>query len=224
MFLFKQRADNMSYDFIDEYNKIEAEIAGEFESVYQESNLHLLNTLEYFKNYLLRIKGIMSNDYPKSTIHLFIGSNYDLLYQSYTLLKHGYFRPSLILLRPVYESVVLCMYFWEFQDKEGEYRAAINKYAWIHNEGATSRMIKKIENDGKIFNKAQNPDMFTNLIGNTLREINKFVHFNHEQLLNSATSVDIDGYCLGPKRIDEYLVNSLIISILDAGIPFVYGK
>lgn len=205
-------------DFIFEYSDIEDCFIDQFESDNQKANQNILATLDYFRNYLFSIKGTIIDDNLKSTIHLFMGSNFDLLFQAYCLLKRGYFRPPLILLRPVYESIILCMYFCEFPEKEEEYRNCKSKMAWYRKQNMNDGIIRKLENEGTIFNKAEQSGFFEKLIGNSLKEINKFVHHNHEYIFNSIYSVDRNSFILGPKEIDEYLRNGLIICILESAI------
>jgi hypothetical protein len=110
------------------------------------------------------------------------------------------------------------MYFWEFNEKEKEYREVKNKYGWIKEQGSNPGMIKKINENGKIFTNRERPDMLSNLIVNPLKEINSIVHFSQEYVFFAVTSKDTEKYILGPKKIDEDLMCGLIRSILESSI------
>jgi hypothetical protein len=200
---------------LDEFIKLADYNLNTFKDCNKESYHFINSTLSYFWDYLLNIGQINVNDFPKFTINLFIGSNFDLLLQAFYLLMSGYFRPSLILLRPVYESVALCMYFCEFPEKEKKYRLSKNKVNWLKEQKYIRGIIEKIEKQGKIFNTAQQAGFLSNLIANPLKEINSFIHFDHEYIFTSI-SAENNNLILGPKKISEEQKNGLIICLLES--------
>ena len=187
-----------------------------FEILYPEGNKFVLSALNHFKNHILSLGKILHDDDLKSIISIYIGSNYDPLFLSFDLLKRGYIRPTIILLRPVFESITLCMYFAEFAEKVREYRDAKNKSLWIKEQKGCWGMIEHIQKKGKLFNTHEHPDFLKNLVANPLTEMNKTIHFNDEHLFHlSGDRVKGELY-IGPREIEPRLVKTIIINILQA--------
>ena len=192
-----------------------------FEITHPDANKYALKSLEYLKLYILNLGPISYDDCLKSTINMFTGSNYDLLQLSFNILKRGYLRPAVILLRPVFESIILCMYFIEFPGNAEEYRNMITakeKLNWLRKQGSNFGMIERIKKEGKIFNTHKSPDFLTNIVANPLSEINNVTHFNEEYLFYFSGKLDIGKLYLGPREIEPKVINTLIVHIMQATV------